>query len=91
MINNFQMAVAASEAMGSAAGAFGDQSPRRTATRWRRRSCVTTCRPSCEYLGLEPEPDFEDATLFTDAFGRPDVPTDPDRLTVGRTLHHAKG
>jgi hypothetical protein len=36
-------------------------------------------------LEFETEPDFEDATSFTDSFGRPDVPTDPARIEAQRS------
>ena len=36
-------------------------------------------------MEFETEPDFEDATSFTDSFGRPDVPTDPARIEAQRS------
>jgi TraM recognition site of TraD and TraG len=38
-----------------------------------------------DHMEFETEPDFDDATSFTDAFGRPDVPTDPARIEARRS------
>jgi hypothetical protein len=41
--------------------------------------------PPADDLDFETEPDLEDATSFTDSFGRPDVPTDPERIAAQRS------
>jgi hypothetical protein len=41
--------------------------------------------PPPDDMEFETEPDFDDATSFTDSFGRPDVPTDRARIEAQRS------
>jgi hypothetical protein len=42
--------------------------------------------PPPDDMEFETEPDFEEASSFTDSFGRPDVPTDPARIEAQRSV-----
>jgi len=51
----------------------------------RRMPAMDELPPPDAELDFETEPDFDDPTAFTDSFGRPDVPPDPERIAAGRS------
>jgi hypothetical protein len=73
------------DAVGNAAGAFGGKTRPQDRRKKPPPLMDDELPPPADEMEFDAKPDFDDPTLFTDPFGRPDRQIDPDRIAAQRS------